>query len=161
MTYRAPVPVGPENKTWTETLSTKSAFTEVAVALTDSSLALQRAEEVIEGSDLKAMVRGFRDRRHDSLRELREVGLAAGLRADGIPASGTEKLRRTWMTLKSKLAENASVLKVLIDEEEDAAGTLKEFRGRNLPSAVDNVVGSAIVQIENDIEILSETHSKL
>jgi len=58
------------------------------------------------------------------------------------------------------VTDSAAVLKTLIDEEEDAADDLKEARG-TLPSALDNVVGAAVVQIEDDIETLRQAHSKL
>jgi isopentenyl diphosphate isomerase/L-lactate dehydrogenase-like FMN-dependent dehydrogenase len=161
MTYRAPIPVGPEDETWTETLSVKNAFAGAVVALTDSSLALQKSEEVIEDPELKATLLDMRDRRHNSLREVREMGIAASLRADDVDTSGTETLRRTWMTIKSRVTDSAAVLKVLIDEEENTAGNLKAARSHTLPTAVDNVVGSAIVQIEDDINVLRKAHSKL
>jgi len=157
MTHRTPVPIGPEN----ETLSARSAFERVIIALNDSSLALQKTEEIIEDPDLKAMLQDIRDRRQNSLREIREMGLAASLRADNLDASGTEKLRRIWMTIKSKLTDSAEVLKVLIDEEESAAEDLKESRAHTLPTAVDNVVGSAVARIEDDVQTLREAHSKL
>jgi hypothetical protein len=106
-------------------------------------------------------LKDIRDRRQNSLREERKMGLAASLRADDIDAGGTEKLRRIWMTIKSKLTDSAEVLKVLIDEEEAAADDLNELRGHSLPNAVDSVVGSAVARIENDIETLRDAHSKL
>jgi isopentenyl diphosphate isomerase/L-lactate dehydrogenase-like FMN-dependent dehydrogenase len=142
-------------------VSAKNAFAAAIAALTDSSLALQKTEEIVEDPDLEKLVRNMRDRRENSLRELREMGLVADLRADDVDGSGTEKLRRTWMEIKSKVTDEAAVLKVLVDEEHDAADNLKASRGHALPTTVDNVVGSAVVQIEDDLEILRQTHTKL
>ena len=44
MTYRAPIPVGPENEAMTDTLTASRAFTEAMTALTDSSLTLKEIE---------------------------------------------------------------------------------------------------------------------
>lgn len=161
MTYRAPVPIGPEDETWAKAGSARQAFEGAVVALTNSSLALQKSEEIVEDPELKGILRDIRDRRHNSLRKLREIGLAASLRAGDVDTSGTETLRRTWMTIKSKVTSSAAVLKVLIDEEDDAVDNLKEARSHTLPTAVDDVVGSAIVQIEDDVEVLRKAHTKL
>ena len=82
--------------------------------------------------------------------------MANGLRADDVDPSGTEKLRRTWMNLKSKVADDAAVIKVVADGEADAGDKLKDSRNPKLPSAISNAIGSAIEDIENDLSLLND-----
>ena len=155
MTYRAPGPLGLDNQEWTERLSTQMAFTEAATALTDSVLTLDKVISLVDDIDAETLLRIFRERRRRAQRKLTELGMTNGFRADDVDASSTEELRRTWMALKSKVADTPSILKVFVDEEHRSIEKLAGARNRGLPPVIESALSSTISEMEHNLELLN------
>lgn len=154
MTHRAPVPVGPDDDAHKERLDAKRAFAEAAMALTDSALALDHAVDLVETIDTETLLRVFKNRRTRAKEELIDRGLANGFRLDKMDTGGTEQPRQMWKSLKDREADDRVVLSTVIAGESDTIETLEESRNSGLPPAVENVVGSAIEEIRNNLTLL-------
>jgi len=154
MTYNAPTPIGPDNEQWPGQLDAKRAFVEAGTALTDSALSLESAVDAVENIDVETLLRVFKERRMKAKRELVDVGLTNGFRIDGVDPTKTEELRRTWMTLKAKVADDQAVIATLTAGERDAIERLEAATDRGLPAEVESILGSAIDEILNNLELL-------
>jgi acetyl-CoA acetyltransferase len=155
MMYNAPIPSGVGKDGWTDKLTSQDEFEAVITAVTDSVLSLDKAIALVDDVDVETLLRVFRERRRQSKRALIDVGLTTGFRAEHVEASGSEKMRRAWMELKSKVADSDSVVGVLLRGEEATLEELDNSLGKGLPEAVEYHIRSTAAEMRSNLDLLT------